>query len=65
MDIQQQLSRIKKGMALVDSGLDKNGSPLDEKGMEKHIELLRKLMYDLTVYGHANNIDWDKELKTF
>lgn len=65
MDIQLQLSRIKKGMALVDSGLDKNGSPLDDKGMEVHLELLRKLMYDLTVYGHENGVDWDQELKNF
>ena len=63
MDIDKQLSRIKKGMELVDSGFDIKGNPLDDDNMTKHIELLRKLMYDLTVYGYENGVNWDQELK--
>lgn len=65
MDINKQLSRIKKGMELVDSGFDIKGNPLDDDNMNKHIELLRKLMRELCEYVADQKLNWDDVMKNF
>jgi len=58
MDIYIELDRIKKGMAMVDSRIDKNGNPMDDESFDKHMAYLEKLMREVSEEGHKIGIDW-------
>mgnify|MGYP003594975654 CR=1 FL=1 len=60
MDIKHEIQRIKKGMEMVDSRIDKNGNEMTEDSFNKHMEHLQKLMREVSEEGTRQSVKWEE-----
>ena len=57
-DIYQNIDRIKKGMAMVDARIDKNGNEMSDDSFNMHMAHLEKMMREVSEEGYKQGVNW-------
>ena len=57
-DIYILLERVKKGMAMVDARIDKNGNEMSDDSFNMHMAHLEKMMREVSEEGYKQGVNW-------